>query len=227
MLMLKDSLEELILHDNFFAHLDRKEKVQIILDNLQLQYDYISYLEKHNLGKDNPYHNLEHCYTIAIRSVEGAIVNSASTIDQRRIFLSALFHDFNHSAGKLTDNQNISLAVEGLQQFFNIELDNHSDKELFGENALSEMEKIIQVTEYPFIHEPKTLLEKIIRDSDLMQYLEVDYEKFMNGLGEELNLNITKEQTKDFILSQKTYTDWGSNTLKNLFKEQSHKKLTI
>lgn len=225
--MLKESLEELILYDNFFAHLSRKEKVKTILDNLDLQYDYINYLEKNNLGKDNPYHNLEHCYTIAIRSVEGAIVNSASTIEQRRIFLAALFHDFNHSAGKLKDNENILLATNGLKKLFNDELKDHSDKDLLGENALYEMEKIIKVTEYPFIHEPNTLLEKIIRDADLMQYLEIDYEVFMKGLGEELNLNITKEQTKNFILSQKTYTTWGENTLKNLFKEKNIPKISI
>lgn len=218
-----NSLEEIVLHDNFFAHLKRKEKVKIILNHLGLTYDYISYLEKHNKGMNNPYHNLEHCYTIAIRSIEGAIVHSLPTIEQRKIFIAALFHDFNHTAGKLTDDKNIELAIKGLSSFFNNHLKEHADSSLLGKNALNDMSEIIKVTQYPFIHTPKTLSEKIIRDADLMQYFEIDYQKFIDGLGEELNLSITKEQTKDFILKQETHTEWGKQILQNLFKSPSLK----
>ena len=195
--------------------MNRKEKIQAILNKLNLKYDYLKYLDDYNKGKDNPYHNNEHCFTVAINCFEGAIFHNLSENDTRNTVIAALFHDFNHSAGIHTDDINVQIAIEGTKDFLtNIP----KDKEYFNENNIKDICNIISVTQYPFIKTPHTLQEKIIRDSDLMQYLEPDGEEFLNGLAKELNLNLNWEQTFNFIDSQTKHTEWGEQKLSN-FKD--------
>jgi len=80
---------------------------------------------------------------------------------------AALFHDFGHSGGRLPDSENIKIATEAAMRYVTMEKNNpdytshqYLDREL--------ITRLIQVTEYPFIHEPQTLLEKCIRDADVL-----------------------------------------------------------
>jgi hypothetical protein len=63
---------------------------------------------------------------------------------------------------------------------------------------LNQMLETVRVTQYPFIHTPKTIEQKIIRDADLMQILEPEwFDHVILGLQAEF-----KAGGKDYTLEE-------------------------
>jgi hypothetical protein len=81
----------------------------------------------------------------------------------RPLVAAAMFHDFNHSGGRFSDDVNIYVAVQGLIE---------QNKGVLSSTELEETVDILKITKYPFSSDPKTLAQKIIRDADLMQVYE-------------------------------------------------------
>jgi len=125
------------------------------------------YITDNNKGDFNPYHNNFHLIDVFTTSME--IANTYDTLtdkDRLEIGLAALFHDFNHSAGKFKkDMFNIAFAINGLDDFL------MTNGELVKDAKVDEfqIEEMINITEYPHLREPHTLKERIIRDSDMLQ----------------------------------------------------------
>ncbi len=124
------------------------------------------YVIDNNEGAYNPYHNTFHLLDVFLTSMQ--ISNTSDGLEDKDIIeigLAALFHDFNHSAGKLNDNDNINLAINGLNDFL------LKNKELVKSYNIDEfkIEELILITEFPHKSEPKCIKEKIIRDSDMIQ----------------------------------------------------------
>lgn len=146
-----------------------------------------------NPGAKNPYHNNLHQ---ALVTIVAAFLSSYALQDKTipaltweninktpsgsfdyDLVVACAFHDYNHSAGKQSDNRNILRAILGLTSF--VEIGYITD--------------IIQVTEYPFIRTPKTSNEKIIRDADLLCGLLMSptmyYQEYVIGLREEIGVS--------------------------------------
>jgi hypothetical protein len=162
-------------------------------EQLSKDFGFNTMFEKvrlNNFSNTLPYHNWFHTCCMVCNCIEGA---QYYNLDFRQCYLigvSALFHDFNHSGGRSTDAENIEVAVKGFQDFGygTVELDN------------LQIEHTIRVTQYPFIHTPKTIEQKIIRDADLMQVLEPEwFEHIILGLQLEF-LNGGKSFTEQEML---------------------------
>ena len=125
------------------------------------------YIIDNNKGAYNPYHSNFHLIDVFTTSME--IANTYDTLTEKEILelgIASLFHDFNHSAGKLKkDSDNISLAIIGLVDFF---VKNENLIKEYNVDEL-EIEVLIGITEYPHTREPYTLKEQIIRDADMIQ----------------------------------------------------------
>jgi len=79
--------------------------------------------------------------------------------DKVNLGIAAIFHDFNHSGGKLKDNDNIMLALKGLKEYL------HEEDMM---DRYEEIASIIEATEFPHKDIDLDILQMIIRDADTM-----------------------------------------------------------
>jgi len=179
------------------------EKIQFVLKEHDLQYYWKILFEK-NKSNDLPYHNLFHTQCVLIYSYLISDSLKISKEEIRKILVAAIFHDFNHSGGKLTDDLNIKEAISSFLKYS--KEDNDTNKDIIS---------IIKATQYPYIIPDNilTINQKIIRDADLLQNVEPN---FMNQVIRGLLINELKipfdklkETELDFYKNLKFYTDYA------------------
>lgn len=166
----------------------------------------LKYVLENNKGENNPYHNNYHLLNV-FRSAMKLTIGHLESKDVTEIGLAALFHDFNHSGGKLTDDENIKLSITGLANFHIDNVQLFIDKGIDVGNSYV----LIDITEYPHKREPETIQEQIIRDSDMLQCYEKDWflNVVMGFLHKEVGLSVKnsiENQTK-FVNNVKFYTE--------------------
>lgn len=107
----------------------------------------------------NPYHNFNHTMNKVVVTEELCFFEGVYSRDN---LIADLFHDIGHSGGNKSDDLNIQKSIEHLKFY----------KTMFPSDDLqpdySEIENLIRVTQFPFVKEPQTIQEKIMRDSDLL-----------------------------------------------------------
>lgn len=172
---------------------------------------------------ENEYHNAKHCTTVMryafdIASMSVAAYKLPLTWREMRMLLTAaLYHDFGHT-GYDPDINNIEIAVTNMRVF----MGSTKTQVPYGPDDLDIIERMIRVTEFPFVHEPVTLSQRIIRDADLLQSIEPDnVEVLMDGLRVEIARKRNTEITEaDFLIGQsqflanaKMYTEVGASLL--------------
>jgi hypothetical protein len=122
--------------------------------------------------------------------------------------LAALFHDFNHSGGKLKDSENIELALTALKEY----LDATNKPGIY-----NDVKHIIIATEFPHNDINPDILQKIIRDADTMGGITGDWMSVVKSLATELNKSLEEfipSQIK-FLQSVKYNTDYCNQLLAN------------
>ena len=171
------------------------ESINTIVNLYGLNH-YFSYFTEWNTSWLAPYHNGYHSLCMLLNCTEAAYHERLTGSETRALLVAALFHDFNHSAGKYPDQNNIAQALVDLQKAHSLASHNLL--------ALSKEEielaiRCIQVTKYPYEQRPEVLVEKIIRDADLMQPYEENPGRLLQqylGLKHEIE-----------VLHQRSYTD--------------------
>jgi HD superfamily phosphodiesterase len=139
-----------------------------IIKKFKLEY-YLNVILTNNNGNTNLYHNFYHtqcvttnCYKIAIDT------DTYEENDIKILLIAALFHDFNHSGGKLkNDSENVKLAIEGFQKYTK---ESKEDTEFICD--------LIKITEFPYNADNDSKLsirQQILRDADVMQWLEPNF----------------------------------------------------
>jgi hypothetical protein len=188
--------------------------VEFIVDRLNLEPFY-EFMVSFNKSNDLPYHNLYHSFCVFLNCYEGCYYEALEQEEARGLCAAALLHDFNHSGGRLVDSENIQLALQGLEH-----AQIYASSKLLGLSPLSLMiaQDSIQVTQFPFIYEPQSITQKIIRDADLMQPYEDDLEKMRDQfLGLKVEMEIARKTTytrHEFATGCKTFQDaqvWHTN----------------
>ena len=170
---------------------------------------------------ENEYHNAKHCTTVMRLAFDIASMSSAAYKlpmtwrEMRMLLTAALYHDFGHT-GCDPDINNIEIAVTNMRAF----MGSTKTQVPYGPDDLDIIERIIRVTEFPFVHEPQTFSQRVIRDADLMQSLEPDnIEVLLDGLRVELSrklgIEITEAAFRDgqsnFLANAKMYTEVGAS----------------
>lgn len=109
----------------------------------------------------NPYHNLNHTlammYHICCIYEESQNEKYEFHLDDQGLYIllvSAIFHDYNHSAGIYDDMINVTTAINSMEDYFNRNFDSDREtadkvKEIVGNNILA--------TCYPYIIEDSEL----------------------------------------------------------------------
>jgi hypothetical protein len=121
------------------------------------------------------------------------------------LLIAALFHDADHSGGKLTDDKNVQIAKDFIKKFV-------SDEKI--EVNLNNINELLDATQYPYVIEADDLdhFQLIIRDSDLMQIYEPNWLcQNVLGLSTELNVPFDKlvEGQEGFLKAVVFHTEFG------------------
>ena len=173
--------------------------------------DVKDYISKHN-KTENAYHNNKHMIDVFNNSMtlfdEYQEEYELTENDKLNLGLAALFHDFNHSGGKLKDIENIELALTALKEY----LDSTNKPELY-----DDIKHIIIATEFPHKDINTDILQKIIRDADTMGGITEDYISIVKSLAKEYNKTLQEfipTQIK-FLDTVKFNTDYCNQLLAN------------
>jgi HD superfamily phosphodiesterase len=167
------------------------------------------------------YHNNDHLFGVT------ALCNNLYKVregrynehDHKVLLCSALLHDVNHTGGHGTDVLNISQAKEFIE---------HMSDNDFVSNNKDAIFKLIEVTEYPFIVEPVTDMQKILRDADLLYSLRANTGSvIIDGLRSEMEIArdrpITRKQMfdgqREFMATVKMFTPIGKEIWDEFYKE--------
>jgi hypothetical protein len=172
--------------------------------------DVITNLEL-NPSAELPYHNSQHLMTVGIHACEAGRYYTSDPLEAKNglLLLAGLYHDLNHSNGKHNDTINVSRAAAEMVEIMSV------IEPTLSNTQINTIAQLIITTEHPSRVEPANLLEKIMRDSDKLQWVEPDFDRWAEGLSEELNYNVTLENTIKFIDEEKIYTGYGRKKLFN------------
>jgi len=186
------------------------------IDNIL--YNAKVYILENNLV-ENDYHNNEHMVNVFNNAM--ILFNhykdecELTPYNKLCLGLAALFHDFNHSGGKLKDSENIELALVSLKEF----LDTITEFTKFTNKSdlYSQIENIIIATEFPHLDIDLDILQKIIRDADTMGGIIDGWKSVVANLASEYNKSLEEfipTQIK-FLDTVKFNTDYCNELLKN------------
>jgi HD superfamily phosphodiesterase len=162
-----------------------------IINNYNLD-DYLSILLKHNTANNAAYHNFYHTLCVVKNALDIMVYEGFTKDQERMVLLACLFHDFNHSQGKLSDDKNVEIAIDSFLKY---------SKET--EEINNEIVNIIKATQYPYIipDEELNIYQKIIRDADLMQIFSDNYfQQNIISLGT-IEMNKSLEDSIDLSLN--------------------------
>lgn len=168
----------------------------------------------------SPYHM--HCMVVQCNDALEFYAEKNSTIPfdhvgMEALILSALFHDIGHSGGTDPDNLNVARSMSLYAQHV-------APKVGYLTDVNKQVYDNIEVTQFPFIHEPKNLYQQILRDADLLMSLQPDwFETLYVDLRSEI-CNARKMTFGEFCVGQvkfmqgvRFYTKWFEEAKKPEF----------
>lgn len=166
----------------------------------------IVYINKNNPSNHLPYHSIDHLFEVYNQTKNISLTDKTVRDNiqyKNELLIAALFHDYNHSGGKLTDSENVSNAIMGCNEFLD-SIDNNLDKDIIAD--------IIKATEFPspIDKEDLTLEQKVIQDADMCYlFKDIAIVKLYCGLREEFDQDLTEflNNQLNFLESVKFNTD--------------------
>lgn len=194
-------------------------KKELTILEIVNKYDYLKdafkYVVLNNKSNGAPYHNLNHLLTVTKAVYDGMQLEGLVKDKKlKEMLVAAMFHDFNHSTGKKTDDKNIIDAKKGIKEFAEsqkLELD------------LDFIGKVLDATQYPYVIDKKDLdiYQAVIRDADMAQTMQYNWiHQCVFGLSQELKVNFVDfvQSQKKFIANVEFNTTWGKQMKKEHWK---------
>lgn len=170
-----------------------------IIQRSELLQKAFAYIVDNSTSNYLPYHNLNHLLTV-LKYVDYLAQEEGIYFDKRMpLHIAALFHDVNHSGGKLSDEENIKNALEAFEKF-HAWLPYTMAKE-----ELNTIRENIKSTQFPYVQANSitTHQQKIMRDADMMQQFEYNWiNQTTLGLAMESGTDIRK-----FIHNQRHFLE--------------------
>lgn len=182
-----------------------------------------------NPSNNLPYHNLNHTlfklicsFNIYINSeyIDFCVSdfdychkhcnNTYDSSEQVSLFvllLSDLLHDYAHTGGIETDDINIQIAKDNFIEFIKPFETILNEIGCFNK-LITGVCNVLDATQYPYVKQNLTEIDKMSRDSDLMSVLQENwFTQIIIGLHTEINTSLTKQgkspiSLKDHIINQ-------------------------
>ena len=187
---------------------------------------YLKIILLENKSNTLPYHNIYHILCMVKHVRNFSYSSELSQLEIKNLIIAVLFHDFNHSGGKLTDDKNIEVAIT--------EFKKHSEE---SDENTNKIINIIKATQYPYVLEDTELniSQKIIRDADMCQvFMDNKIQQVIFGLGvQEMDKSLkeTLPHQIAFLTNLKMHTEQGKYMLemykKNILKELNYLNILI
>lgn len=201
---------------------DRMER----MNRVQNRTEALLYLQRHSLiaahaylsianidGNMQPYHDNDHCLTVTkwCGRLQSMIGNWTLT-STRGMLLGAVLHDIHHSGGVKPDTENVATAIDAMINFTSVH------NRTFNSVEIDVAMKCMECTVFPFTVEPETFEQKIIRDADILQYIDIDFENILVerlrkeiivSRGEPVSRKEFAAGTLEFLETLKMYTEPG------------------
>ena len=178
------------------------------------------YIVLNNTSNNAPYHHFHHMMTVTHYVMKGGFGIGLPAPEYYELVLAAMFHDMNHSMGEVSDEINVTRAINAMFDW----ADENSD--LISKDRVQAIADIIKATQYPYIIEAKDLSirQAIIRDADLMIALEPDsFQNMFFGLMKEMKVQDIKLMIAgqiSFHKEIKMNTEWGRMMYKNEWEDK-------
>lgn len=178
--------------------MSKQAEVSSLLRELGLPAEEILELVEGNPSAALPYHNNKHNYSVAYHAYtiaqEMLIVSESQAI---HLLVAGLFHDYGHTGEGTPDLVNVEQALQAIT----------NNQVFFRKAGLSPwlLRKLIHSTLNPAVGN-YDVLERIIRDADLLGWTEPDISSQLAGLSAELGTPVTEESTKVFLQQATIYT---------------------
>jgi hypothetical protein len=200
-----------------------KELLPPLVNNPVLQAMAV-HIATYNLGDNNPYHNTKHmremtAVALMLYRSDSHERNPMAMVDELIILVAGLWHDFSHTGGIQADAVNIQIACDSMETWVRqlwseiVPMIYSSTNEMvYQENMMAVFieaaRDAIRVTEYPFVRTPTTLVQKCLRDADLLYTYSDDTGRIIHGLYLELKQagKLPEGMTfPDFLKGQSTF----------------------
>lgn len=183
---LEGTSREFNIREEHVRNIEDSKAIYHFILNDEILSDAFKYIALNNASNNAPYHHFHHMITVTkwCLFLSKSEMIDAYTSQFYELLLAAMFHDMNHSMGKEKDDYNVTQAILAFHSW-------NTNKDISGKKV----EEIIRATEYPYVIDSKKLTtqQRIIRDADLMVWLEDDW--FQNA-----TLGLNKEMgVKDII----------------------------
>ena len=189
--------------------------LQIIVDEGNVLPRAFRFVVDNNTSNDAPYHHLNHMLRVMGFCNEACKYHRIEGKSRINLLVAALFHDYNHSQGELSDGENVKAAIEGVKKWYASNEMNQTSVNL------NKVIDIIKATEYPYVikKEDLTLVQGIIRDADLMPALETDWMgNIIVGLATEMKVDSFTRMAdgqRAFHEGIEMSSPWGKAVYKN------------
>jgi hypothetical protein len=195
----------------------RRQQVERLIDLLGMPAELLDFIDDHNTGDHNGYHNTQHCYTVALNAHQGAVHSGLRPVHHFAVVVAGLFHDLGHTGVGTPDSVNVDRAIAVFDSSLT------SVNSYFGDNAAEHIRRLIRATQMP-LQPAASLSEGIIQDADALQMTEPDSYRWEDGLRSELNGYPTREQSLAFLRNRHWNTDWGRKRATDYFTtlEENH-----
>lgn len=185
-----------------------------------------------NPGKNKPYHNNRHMLGVwdAVQKIWVFERNTKDPEENEKsltiLMLASMLHDYDHSGGETTDHYNVLRAREFVE-----ELLKNGDLGIPDDIRIA-VDRAIACTEYPFIIEPTSHLEKILRDADILYAtLSLDPTIIMEDLRAEIMVAAKRDITyKEMLVGQARFAEDAvlfTTTGKGIWESSSQRYLEL
>lgn len=164
----------------------------------------------HNFNKyHNTLHELQHVYWAWSCYMNESSSGQKEGPSAQELVMASLFHDHNHSGGRLPDSLNIERATDFLQREWGVK---------------EPVVKLVQVTQFDgkkFPIDPENLAERCMRDADLCSIYTQEGQRLLLGLFEEMSgkslcdfsddeMRIAISKSENFLWEHDMYTEHGN-----------------
>ena len=142
---------------------------------VQKAEDFVTNLLETDLDSKFLYHNLKHTQRV-VKSTKELIENhDIGPMENEQLLLSAWLHDIGYTRGTKNHEENGAVLAEDFLA-----------KENYDSEGIAQIKRLIMATKMD--HEPKDVLENIIRDADASHFAKKSYWETTDFLKEELKL---------------------------------------
>ncbi|MCB1712085.1 MAG: HD domain-containing protein [Candidatus Riesia sp.] len=173
--------------------------------------------------KDNKltYHNIHHMMSVCCHAFEISKAFKLTLSEQQILFTSCMLHDFYHKQETGKDYININNAISYVEVRLHEWFLGYT--KTYSEVLKWYVKDTIKCTEFPFIHDPMSKVQRIIRDSDLLMMTQEDGGLYLRGLSNEMKLDPSMSgvdainQHKIFMESINWYTPEGEDMYRRFY----------